>query len=166
MGRVHIGVNPRGKKLSHGNAFGMFGITQPPKPKGEHHGSDHSGEFSFQVQDARRSCGVLQRSIPVPFSTRGPSSAGCLSGTLPSSISHADRQSKSWFASGNSPLKRPFVFSFDPFSPGAVGIGKIERNTQFTFNFLIPGKLFFHDLPVSDLIVPGGSILINFFKVL
>ena len=48
------------------------------------------GEFSFQVQDARRSCGVLQRSIPVPFSTRGPSSAGCLSGTLPSSISHAD----------------------------------------------------------------------------
>ena len=49
------------------------------------------GEFSFQVQDARRSCGVLQRSIPVPFSTRGPSPAGCLSGTLPSSISHADR---------------------------------------------------------------------------
>ena len=48
------------------------------------------GEFSFQVQDLRRSCGVLQRSIPVPFSTRGPSSAGCLSGTLPSSISHAD----------------------------------------------------------------------------
>ena len=48
------------------------------------------GEFSFQVQDLRRSCGVLQRSIPVPFSTRGLSSAGCLSGTLPSSISHAD----------------------------------------------------------------------------
>ena len=49
-----------------------------------------NGEFSFQVQDPRRSCGVLRQSIPVPFSTRGPSSAGCLSGTLPSSISHAD----------------------------------------------------------------------------
>ena len=24
-----------------------------------------AGEFSFQVQDLRRSCGVLQRSIPV-----------------------------------------------------------------------------------------------------
>ena len=47
------------------------------------------GEFSFQVQDPRRSCGVLQQSIPVPFSTRELSSAGCLSGTLPSSISHA-----------------------------------------------------------------------------
>lgn len=52
--------------------------------------SVRAGEFSFQVQDLRRSCGVLQRSIPVPFSTRGLSSAGCLSGTLPSSISHAD----------------------------------------------------------------------------
>ena len=47
------------------------------------------GEFSFQVQDPRQSCGVLQQSIPVPFSTRELSSAGCLSGTLPSSISHA-----------------------------------------------------------------------------
>ena len=61
-----------------------------------HNNLSDYGEFSFQVQDLRRSCGVLQRSIPVPFSTRGPSSAGCLSGTLPSSISHADRQSKSW----------------------------------------------------------------------
>ena len=49
----------------------------------------HIGEFSFQVQDPSRSCGVLQQSIPVPFSTRELSSAGCLSGTLPSSISHA-----------------------------------------------------------------------------
>ena len=50
---------------------------------------NYHGEFSFQVQDPRRSCGVLQQSIPVPFSTRELSSAGCLSGTLPSSISHA-----------------------------------------------------------------------------
>ena len=38
----YSGVNSRGKKLSHGNAFGMFGIAQPPKPKGEHHGSGHT----------------------------------------------------------------------------------------------------------------------------
>ena len=46
-------------------------------------------EFSFQVQDPRRSYGVLRQSIPVPFSTREPSSAGCLFGTLPSNTSHA-----------------------------------------------------------------------------
>ena len=77
------------------------------------------GEFSFQVQDPRRSCGVLQQSIPVPFSTRELSSAGCLSGTLPSSISHADRQSKSWFASGNSITSRIFRTFFWG-SPGQV----------------------------------------------
>ena len=49
----------------------------------------NSGEFSLQVQDPRRSYGVLRQSIPVPFSTREPSSAGCLSGTLPSNTSHA-----------------------------------------------------------------------------
>ena len=38
----YSGVNFRGKKLSHGNAFGMFEIAQPPKPKGEHHGSGHT----------------------------------------------------------------------------------------------------------------------------
>ena len=37
--------------------------------KGLGSNSGNKGEFSFQVQDARRSCGVLQRSIPVPFST-------------------------------------------------------------------------------------------------
>ena len=47
------------------------------------------GEFSLQVQDPRRSYGVLRQSIPVPFSTREPSPAGCLSGTLPSNTSHA-----------------------------------------------------------------------------
>ena len=47
------------------------------------------GEFSLQVQDPRRSYGVLRQSIPVPFSTREPSSAGCLFGTLPSNTSHA-----------------------------------------------------------------------------
>ena len=48
-----------------------------------------SGEFSLQVQDPRRSYGVLRQSIPVPFSTREPSPAGCLFGTLPSNTSHA-----------------------------------------------------------------------------
>ena len=47
-----------------------------------------SGEFSLQVQDPRRSYGVFRQSIPVPFSTREPSSAGCLFGTLPSNTSH------------------------------------------------------------------------------
>ena len=42
------------------------------------------GEFSFQVQDARRSCGVLQQSIPVPSSSREPFPAGCLYGIFPS----------------------------------------------------------------------------------
>ena len=37
----YSGVNPRGKKLSHGNAFVVFGIAKTPKPKGEHNDSDH-----------------------------------------------------------------------------------------------------------------------------
>ena len=90
------------------------------------------GEFSFQVQDARRSCGVLQRSIPVPFSTRGPSSAGCLSGTLPSSISHADRQSKSWFASGNSPSKDHL---YSRLIPSARGCGDRQNRTEYAVHF-------------------------------
>ena len=90
------------------------------------------GEFSFQVQDARRSCGVLQRSIPVPFSTRGPSPAGCLSGTLPSSISHADRQSKSWFASGNSPSKDHL---YSRLIPSARGCGDRQNRTEYAVHF-------------------------------
>ena len=92
----------------------------------------NGGEFSFQVQDARRSCGVLQRSIPVPFSTRGPSSAGCLSGTLPSSISHADRQSKSWFASGNSPSKDHL---YSRLIPSARGCGDRQNRTEYAVHF-------------------------------
>ena len=104
-----------------------------------------SGEFSFQVQDLRRSCGVLQRSIPVPFSTRGPSSAGCLSGTLPSSISHADRQSKSWFASGNSPSKDHL---YSRLIPSARGCGDRQNRTEYAvhFQFSDTRQTLFHDL--------------------
>ena len=106
---------------------------------------DMNGEFSFQVQDARRSCGVLQRSIPVPFSTRGPSSAGCLSGTLPSSISHADRQSKSWFASGNSPSKDHL---YSRLIPSARGCGDRQNRTEYAvhFQFSDTRQTLFHDL--------------------
>ena len=71
------------------NAFGKYDATSLSSWSHTEGSPWDRGEFSFQVQDPRRSCGVLQQSIPVPFSTRELSSAGCLSGTLPSSISHA-----------------------------------------------------------------------------
>ena len=110
------------------------------------------------MQDARRSCGVLQRSIPVPFSTRGPSSAGCLSGTLPSSISHADRQSKSWFASGNSPSKDHL---YSRLIPSARGCGDRQNRTEYAvhFQFSDTRQTLFHDLrAVQDSALQAKSI--------
>ena len=119
--------------------------VRKPNSKGKVESAVKYGEFSFQVQDARRSCGVLQRSIPVPFSTRGPSSAGCLSGTLPSSISHADRQSKSWFASGNSPSKDHL---YSRLIPSARGYGDRQNRTEYAahFQFSDTRQTLFHDL--------------------